>query len=71
MKTEPVPAADTTPASRLSVYAVNEKDGDRTAWWQKIGRGFANRDGSITIYLDALPLGTNKLTIRDEKTPHR
>lgn len=71
MKTSPGPAADTTPASRLSVYAVNEKDGDRTAWWQKIGRGFANRDGSITIYLDALPLGTNKLTVRDENTSRR
>lgn len=71
MKTKPVPVDNATSGTLLSVYAVNEKDGDRTAWWQKIGRGFTNRDGSITIYLDALPLGTNKLTIRDENSPHR
>lgn len=52
---------------RLAVYAINEKDGDRAAWWQKIGMAFTNRDGSISIYLDALPLGTNKLQVREAR----
>jgi hypothetical protein len=52
---------------RLAVYAINEKEGERTAWWQKIGVAFTNRDGSIAIYLDALPIGTNKLQIREQR----
>jgi hypothetical protein len=56
---------------RLAVYAINEKDGDRAAWWQKIGMAFTNRDGSIAIYLDALPLGTNKLQIREARDEGR
>jgi hypothetical protein len=52
---------------RLAVYAINEKDGDRGAWWQKIGTAFTNRDGSIAIYLDALPIGTNKLQVREPR----
>jgi len=56
-----------TTGKRLAVYAINEKDGERAAWWQKIGMAFTNRDGSITLYLDALPLGTNKLQVREQK----
>jgi hypothetical protein len=56
---------------KLAVYAINEKDGDRAAWWQKIGMAFTNRDGSIAIYLDALPLGTNKLQIREQRDDAR
>jgi hypothetical protein len=56
---------------KLAVYAINEKDGDRAAWWQKIGLAFTNRDGSIAIYLDALPLGTNKLQIREQRDEAR
>jgi hypothetical protein len=52
---------------RLAVFAINEKDGDRGTWWQKIGLAFTNRDGSIAIYLDALPLGTNKLQVREQR----
>jgi hypothetical protein len=56
---------------RLAVYAINEKDGERAAWWQKIGMAFTNRDGSITLYLDALPLGTNKLQVREQREEAR
>jgi hypothetical protein len=56
---------------RLAVYAINEKDGERAAWWQKIGMAFTNRDGSITLYLDALPLGTNKLQVREQRDEAR
>lgn len=60
-------AGGTGGGKRLAVYAINEKDGERAAWWQKIGMAFTNRDGSITLYLDALPLGTNKLQVREQK----
>jgi hypothetical protein len=56
---------------RLAVYAINEKDGERAAWWQRIGMAFQNRDGSVTLYLDALPLGTNKLQVREVKEEAR
>jgi len=56
---------------RLAVYAINEKEGDRAAWWQKIGVAFTNRDGSIAIYLDALPLGTNTLQVREPREEGR
>jgi len=56
---------------RLAVYAINEKDGERSAWWQKIGTAFTNRDGSIAIYLDALPIGTNKLQVREPRDEAR
>lgn len=50
---------------RLVVYAVPEsKDGEKR-FWPKIGAAFTNRDGSIAVLLDALPLGTNKLQIRE------
>jgi hypothetical protein len=52
---------------KLAVYAINEKDGERAAWWQRIGVAFQNRDGSVTLYLDALPLGTNKLQVREAR----
>jgi hypothetical protein len=55
-----------TGGKRLAVYAITAREGERD-WWQKIGMAFTNRDGSIGIYLDALPLGTNKLQVREQK----
>jgi hypothetical protein len=54
---------------RLAVYAIPEsKDGEK-AYWPKIGIAFTNRDGSITLLLEALPLGTNKLQVREPRAP--
>lgn len=36
----------------------------RKTFWLRIGRANRNRDGSINVYLDALPIGT-KLQLRD------
>lgn len=59
--------SDTNGARRLAVYAIPEsKDGEKK-FWPKIGIAFTNRDGSINLYLDALPLGTNQLQIREVK----
>jgi hypothetical protein len=54
---------------RLAVYAVPDtKDGEK-GFWTKIGIAFTNRDGSINLFLDALPLGTNKLQVREARPP--
>jgi hypothetical protein len=54
-----------TNGKRLGVYAIPEsKDGEKK-FWPKIGVAFTNRDGSISLLLDALPLGTNKLQVRE------
>ncbi len=50
---------------RLAVYAIPEKREGEKSFWPKIGVAFTNRDGSINLLLDALPLGTNRLQIRE------
>jgi hypothetical protein len=52
---------------RLAVYAVPESEDGEKRFWPKIGIAFTNRDGSITLLLEALPLGTNKLQVREPK----
>jgi hypothetical protein len=64
-----------TGPKRLAVLAINERpdrdDETKTrTHWVRIGIGFTNRDGSINLILDALPLGTNRLQVReDDRTP--
>ncbi len=59
--------SDTSGNRRLAVYAIPEsKDGEKR-YWPKIGIAFANRDGSINLILEALPCGTNRLQVREEK----
>ncbi len=61
-----------TGARRLAVYAIPEtREGAEKAFWIKIGVAFWNRDGSINILLDALPLGTNKLQVREMREDAR
>lgn len=56
-------------ARRLAVYAIPEsKDGEKP-YWPRIGAAFTNRDGSITLVLDALPIGTNRLQVREPRPP--
>ena len=43
-------------------YAITERN-DKT-FWNRIGVAFTNRDGSINVKLDALPIG-GTLQIRD------
>jgi hypothetical protein len=58
-----------TGVRRLAVYAIPEsKDGEKK-FWPKIGIAYPNRDGSMTLYLEALPLGTNTLQVREMKPP--
>ena len=57
---------------RLQVFSIKEiREGTETKkLWLKAGSAWVNRDGSINVYLDVLPLD-GKLHIRearDEKT---
>lgn len=40
----------------------NEKTGKK--YWMRLGSAYPNRDGSLNVYLDALPV-TRKLQIRE------
>lgn len=46
------------------VFTVVEKEGEEKNRWVKIGIGFINKDDSINVYFDALPLN-GMINIRD------
>lgn len=46
------------------VYVITEREEDRKANWSRIGVAFVNRDDSLNVILDAIPI-TGKLHIRD------
>lgn len=53
---------------RLAVFAINEaKELGKKARWTRIGAAYPNRDGSVTLILDALPIGTNRLQVREQR----
>ncbi len=54
--------------ARKIVYAVSERN-DKS-WWTKIGVAFVNKDGSLSVRLDAVPVN-GTLQIRDEDTSNR
>jgi hypothetical protein len=57
---------------RLVVFAITEpKEGEGKARWTRIGRAFDNRDGSMALLLNALPLGTDRLQVREEREEDR
>ncbi len=64
--------AGPTNGSVKNVYTVVENKTGK-AFWVKIGAAFTNRDGSLTVRLDALPLnGTMQVrdpTVWDDRRP--
>jgi hypothetical protein len=50
----------------LAVFAVVERE-NRAALWIRVGSAWTNRDGSVNLYLDAFPIGTNRLQIREPR----
>lgn len=53
-----------TQSTKKIAYSMTERDGK--TYWSKIGVAFVNRDGSITVALEALPV-SGKLQLRDEE----
>ena len=49
---------------RLQVFSIKEGK-DKTDVWVKAGMAFVNRDGSMNVYLDVLPLD-GKLHVREQ-----
>jgi hypothetical protein len=62
-------------ARRYAVFAMHEypdkeDESKKHTRWVKLGVGFPNRDGSINLFLDAFPIGTNRLQVReDDRVP--
>jgi hypothetical protein len=50
--------------SRKDVYTII-RNGEK-AFWQKVGRAHVNKDGSLNVYLNALPLN-GELNIREPR----
>jgi hypothetical protein len=48
------------------VFTIVEKEGWDKSLWIRVGSAFENRDGSLTILLDALPVN-GKLQVRERK----
>ncbi len=58
----------TTAKEKKSVYTITERDG--RSYWTRIGIGFVNRDGSITLKLEALPTN-GTLQVREWESPEQ
>lgn len=52
----------------LTVVEYTLKDGTAKSRWTKVGSAWTNRDGSLSITLDALPIN-GKLQVRDPLPP--
>ncbi len=55
---------DTKSDGHKAVYAITERDG--RSFWTKVGVAHLNRDSSLTIRLDALPI-SGVLQVREER----
>lgn len=52
--------------ARKDVFIIRDgKNGD--SFWTKVGVAFTNKDGSLNVLLEAVPVGDGKLHIRDAK----
>lgn len=49
---------------KKSVFALTERD--QKTFWTRIGAAFTNKDGSITVVLEALPV-SGRLQIREDE----
>lgn len=50
----------------LAAFSIIEKEGFERPVWHKVGVAWVNRDGSINVQFDSLPLG-GKVQLREER----
>ncbi len=55
-----------TANNNKAVYTIIKRNGDENDFWQRIGTAFINKDGSLNVLLNALPVNAT-LHIRDPK----
>lgn len=53
---------------RKAVYTIIEREGSNRGYWLRLGTAYVNRDDSLTVHLNALPVN-NKLHIREYPEP--
>jgi len=58
---------DQTNKTMKTVWTVVER-GPGRSYWTRVGVGFVNRDGSLTLRLDAIPIN-GTLQVRDWQEP--
>ena len=51
---------------RLAAFQIIEREGLEKAIFSRVGTAFVNKDGSLNIFLDAIPLG-GKIQVREER----
>jgi hypothetical protein len=51
---------------RLAAFNVIERKGADKPFWHRVGTAFINRDGSINVFLDSLPL-QGKIQLREDR----
>lgn len=51
---------------RKAVFTVADRGEGKKPFWVRIGTAFTNKDGSLSVLLDALPVN-GKLQIREEQ----
>ena len=56
-----------TPAKRFAVFSIRATKGKEGSTWIRVGSAWKNKDGSLNVYLDALPTD-GILHIRDAQT---
>jgi hypothetical protein len=61
--TSPNGATTANPRGMKLVYTIVERK-DGKSFWTRIGAAFTNRDGSLTLKLDAIPIG-GTMQVRD------
>lgn len=54
------------PNQKYTVFSIRQGQGKEGAVWVKAGTAWVNRDGSLNVYLDVLPLD-GKLHVREAK----
>jgi len=58
--------SDTRPGVRFDVFTVQDRGRGKPAFWLRIGSAFLNKDKSLSVVLDALPMD-GRLQIRRPK----
>ena len=58
-------AAATGSKRPLAAFQIVEKKGYDRPFWNRIGSAFVNRDGSINVFLDSVPL-QGKIQLRED-----